>query len=304
LAAVDALEAFGVGAARRVAAALPDAAARRAGRALGRAAFALGVRRAVTRANVARAFGAEMGVAEREQLARRAYEHLGTSFVEFLRLSTATEAALRAGVELHGEPHLAAARAAGRGAIVASGHLGNWEVAGAGVAAHGHPVTFVVQRLRNPRVDALVTAIRGGAGVAIVDRGMGLRGVHRALADNRLVFIMCDQDARRRGVFVPFFGVPASTPTGGAQLALRLGVPFLQCFATRAADGRHHVHFLPPIAPPGGDSGRAGAEPDEDGAVRALLGEFTRRLEAAIRRAPEQYWWAHRRWKTKPPVAG
>ena len=198
-------------------------------------------------------------------------------------------------VDLEGADHVAAALAGGRGAIVAAGHFGNWEIGGAGCAAHGLPVTFVVQPLRNARVDARLEALRRGAGIDTVSRGMALRRVRAALAANRLVFIMCDQDARRAGIFVPFFGIPASTPRGAAQMALRFRAPMLTAFAGRKPDGRVCVEFGAPLEAPAGVS--------EESAVEAMLRGFNARLEAAVRGAPEQYWWAHRRWKTRPEGA-
>jgi Kdo2-lipid IVA lauroyltransferase/acyltransferase len=272
---------------------LPEPAARRLGRGLGRAAHGLGIRTAVARANVDRALGASHSDAERRAVVRAAYAHLGESLVEFLALQTARPESLRTHVDLQGEDHIQAALAAGRGAIMASGHLGNWEVMSAGAAARGYPMTFVVQPLRNTRADALVDGLRKRCGIEVLQRGMALRRVEDALAANRLVFFMCDQDARRRGVFVPFFGVPASTPKGAAQLAIRHRVPFLPAFGWRLPMQRHVAVFGPPIAVPAGD---------EEAAVRTILAEFNARLEAAVLGAPEQYWWAHRRWKTRPPA--
>jgi Kdo2-lipid IVA lauroyltransferase/acyltransferase len=271
---------------------LPPGGAARLGRQCGRAAFGLGVRRRVCRENLQRAFGSTHSPRELDALARAAYDHLGTSFAEFLTLPQVTAGELRARFELCGEEHLRTALAQGRGAIVASGHLGNWEWMGAALAARGFPVTFVVQTLRNTRVDRFVQGIRRGAGIDVMPRGMALRRVRAALDANQLVFFMCDQDARRRGVFVPFFGVPASTPKGAAQLALRAGVPFLPGFGRRLAAGRHRGTILAPL--------RSRAA-DEDAAVLELLGGFNAELERAIRDAPEQYWWAHRRWKTRAP---
>ncbi len=288
----ESLETLGVRAVLGLARTLPRGAAPGVGRALGRAAFAAGVRRAVCLENLGRAFGtaAETGVYER--LGRHAYEHVGMSALEFLRLPHEDPAALRDRMDVQGEQHIRAALAAGNGAIVASGHFGNWEMMGACAAARGWPVTFVVQRLRNSAVDRIVQGIRTGVGIEVVERGMALRRVHASLAANRLVHFMCDQDARRRGVFVPLFGVPASTPKGAAQLALRMGVPFIPAFGWRLdEDGRHCADFTPPVV------ARA---TEEDAAVLELLTEFNRRLEAAVRRVPEQYWWAHRRWKTRP----
>lgn len=289
------LETWGVGLALGLGRHLPARAVPPVGHALGRVAFAAGVRRRVCLENLQRAFGAESGAAAQAALGRRAYEHLGQSFLEFMRLPRMGAAELRAGIDVEGDEHVRAALALGRGVIVASGHLGNWEVMGGGLAACGYPVTYVVQRMRNPQVDALVQAVRRGAGIDVVERGMDLRRAHAALRANRLVFLMCDQDARRRGMFVPMFGVPASTPKGAAQMALRTGAPFLPAFGWRRSPGHFHARFTAPLDPgPGG----------EDQQVRALLTAFNARLEDAIRNVPEQYWWAHRRWKTSPPGAG
>jgi KDO2-lipid IV(A) lauroyltransferase len=290
----DSLELGGIRFAGALLRALPETAARHLGRSLGHAAHALGVRRAVARANVDRALGASLSEPERRAIVRDAYAHLGESMVEFLALPRLDRAELVAAVDVVGEEYLQTSLAAGRGAICASGHFGNWEVMGASVAARGYPVTFVVQPLRNARADELLNDIRRHAGIDVVPRGMALRRVDAALAANRLVFFMCDQDARRRGVFVPFFGIPASTPKGAAQLAIRRQAPFLPVLGRRLRDGRHHLVFGPPIAIP--------SQMAEENAVREVLQAFNARLESAVRTAPGQYWWAHRRWKTAPPA--
>jgi len=290
----DALELAGVHLAMSLAAALPLPVALRVGRGLGRIAEGLGVRRAVALENVGRAFGAELDDRERRVLVRQSYAHLGMSLVEFLRMPRLSPDWLRDQMDLDGERHFQEALDGGRGAIVASGHLGNWEWMGACLAARGYPMTFVVQRLRNTRVDSLVDRVRRGTGIEVVPHGMALRRVHAALAANRLVFFMCDQDARRRGVFVPFFGVPASTPKGAAQIAVRHRVPFVAAFGRRGPEGRHHVVVHAPIT---------AQATDESQAVLELLAAFNARLETAVRATPDQYWWAHRRWKTRPPAA-
>jgi KDO2-lipid IV(A) lauroyltransferase len=288
------LEWLGVRLALGLATRLPPAAGAAFGRWLGRSAFGLGVRRRVTLDNLRLALGDSYDEAERRRLGRAAYEHLGTSLMEFLGLGRRDPAWLRDQVEVVGREHAEAALAAGRGAIAASAHYGNWEICSAGGAAHGLPVTFVVAPLRNAAVDDLVQRMRRRAGIEVLPRGMALRRLRGALEANRLVAFMCDQDARRRGVFVPLFGVPASTPKGGAQIAVRTGVPFLPVVNRRLPSGRHRVQFFPPLVPPPGD---------EETQVRALLAAFNRWLEDIVRQDPRQYWWAHRRWKTRPPAS-
>jgi KDO2-lipid IV(A) lauroyltransferase len=249
----------------------------------------------VARANLERALGATHGARDRHAIEKEAYAHLGESLIEFLWLARAQRATLAARIDTQGEENLQRALEAGHGAIVASGHFGNWELCGAALAARGYPVTFVVQPLRNARVDALVNSIRCGTGIEVLPRGMALRRVAAALESNRLVFWMCDQDARRHGIFVRFFGVPASTPKGAAQMALRRRVPFLTALGVRGSAGRHRLVLGAPIP-------RPAPELQEEEAVRHVLEAFNTRLEDAIRTTPSQYWWAHRRWKTAPPA--
>ena len=289
----DAVEMFGLRVLAMLAALLPAGVALAGGRALGRLAFASGVRTRVCLENLERAFPGAERAAERARCARQAYEHLGMLAVEFLRLPRLRPQGRRDLLEIHGIEHLHAALGAGRGAVVATAHYGNWEVLAAGAAAHGLPVTVVVQRLRNRRVDRFVLAVRTAMGERCIDRGMNLRQVRSELAANRLVAFLCDQDARRAGVFVPFFGIPASTPKGAVQMALRLGVPVIPLFSQRLPDGRHRMVVHPPL--------EVRRDLAEDEAVRQTLWQFHGLLEAAIAAAPGQYLWLHRRWKTAPP---
>jgi Kdo2-lipid IVA lauroyltransferase/acyltransferase len=112
------------------------------------------------------------------------------------------------------------------------------------------------------------------------------------LRAGRAVAFVSDQDARGTGVFVPFFGRLASTHRGPALMAIRTGAPLFVGYAMRAADGSY-VGGIEEIT--------VSREGDMDEAVLRLTAAFTARLEALIRRAPEQYFWQHRRWKTRPP---
>jgi KDO2-lipid IV(A) lauroyltransferase len=118
--------------------------------------------------------------------------------------------------------------------------------------------------------------------------------VVRRLRAGGCVAMLGDQDARRDGVFVPFFGRPASTPAGPAWLSLATGAPLVFGTCLRGPDGRYEARLFPPLYPEG-DAG------DMD-AVRALTARHTAMLEAEIRQRPESWFWLHKRWKTKPPA--
>jgi KDO2-lipid IV(A) lauroyltransferase len=107
------------------------------------------------------------------------------------------------------------------------------------------------------------------------------------------VALLADQDARRSGIFVNFFGTPASTFQGPAQFAYRAGCPIVCCYIVRRKDETHTAVFFPPIYP------RADGERDAE--IRRLTEEHTKILEGYVSRYPDHYFWAHKRWRTKPP---
>ena len=185
------------------------------------------------------------------------------------------------------------ARSLGRGVLLVTGHYGNWEIAAATVAARGVPIAAIVRRQGNRLVDERLQQLRRNLGVETIYQGQAPARVPRILRANGVVGIVGDQDARRSGVFVPFFGRPASTHRGPALFALRLGAPVFSCIARRVEgpDVRYEVR---------GERVEYERTGDLDRDVHALTAELALRLERVVRAAPEQYFWFHKRWKTRP----
>jgi len=273
--------------------ALPMAGARELGAGFGRAAFSLGIRRRVTMAHLERVFGDEKSPAELLAIARESYENFGRMTFEFARFPRLSPALVRETVSLTGGEHLDRALEGGSGAILVGGHFGNWELA-ATLATRGYPLTFLVGEQHNILVDRMMNRLRERFGVEIVPLTGSLLGVLRALRSNRIVAMLSDQDAGRRGVFVDFLGRSASTPYGPGRLAARTGAPLLPGNAVRRDRARHEIVVSPPVAPP--PDGMEGED-----AVRHYTQAYTTALESLVRRYPEQYFWMHRRWKTRPP---
>jgi KDO2-lipid IV(A) lauroyltransferase len=249
--------------------------------------LALPGRRAVVRANLTLAFGAEMAAGDLGRLGRRSFEHLGMNLVEACVFFLRPPGVLLSQVEIRGEEHLEAAAAGGRGIVLLTAHLGNWELLAASHVLSRWPLSVMVRPLDSPLLDGLVERLRLRSGVEIITKRHGLQDVLDALRRGRMVGVLLDQNAsRREGVFVPFFGTPASTSRGLALIALRSGAPVLPTFIRRLPGGRHVVEVGPRIPA------------DRD--VVAYTAAFNRALEEAIRRAPEQWFWMHRRWKTRP----
>lgn len=275
---------------------LPEAWALRLGSLLGWVAGSvLRIRRAVVDENLARAFP-ERDAGWRRRVAVGSYRHLGREAVAAFRLSGERPEGVVARTEVVGLEALREARAEGRGAILVTGHLGNWEIGGAALAARGIPVDAVAFRQRNRLFDRDLVENRVRLGMRVIPRGRASRAVFHSLAEGRVPGLVADQNAGERGLFVDFFGVPASTARGPAVFSLRSGAPLFLGVAV-ALPGRPHryrVH-LEPI--PFESHGEVAAD------VRSLLNAQVAGLERWVREVPEQYFWQHKRWKTRPPPA-
>lgn len=273
---------------------LPERAADRFGATIGRRIHDLGIRRETVDENLRIAFpDATTDWIEKTRMA--AYEHLGREAAAMLRLSKLDESAVIERTVPVGWDELRDAMSLGRGVILVTGHYGNWEIAAAAVASRGFPIGAIVRRQGNRLVDERLQSLRRKLGVETIYQGQAPARVPRLLRSNGVVGIVGDQDARRSGIFVPFFGRLASTHRGPALFALRLGAPVFSCIARRLPgnDVRYEVR---------GERVEFERTGDLDRDVKALTTELAQRLEKAIRMAPEQYFWFHRRWKTRPPV--
>lgn len=248
------------------------------------------VRRDLVHENLARAFP-EQSEAWRDRVARESYRHLGREALAMASLGARSAAEVRDRTLYTGWDELKAAVDRGRGVVVVTAHFGNWELAAASVAVRGVAIDGVVQRQRNRLVDREISATRERLGLRIIDRRRASKLVMPALAAGHVVGFVADQDAGRHGVFVPFFGHPASTHRGAALFALRADAPLFVGVAERRPDGRYDCRTYEV------EVDRSG--PTEQ-AVQRMTAAFTAALEREIRKAPDQYFWLHRRWRTRP----
>lgn len=250
------------------------------------------VRRDVVLRQVAAAFPG-LGEEEVARIAHASYDNLGRTAVEAALLPTLQPDGV---LDLFDEPEgwqlVEDAAALGRGIIFVAGHLGNWELTGAYIAARGIPLEAIARRQENPIFDAFITRARERLGMRIITDRDAVRRTPRALKEGRAVGFLVDQGVLGlASTHVPFFGRPAKTPRGPAVFALRLDAPVVFVTALRKADGRYQPVFERVLTPLSGDR-----ETDVD----AIVANYTRVLERWVRRAPEQYFWHHRRWKWQP----
>ena len=185
----------------------------------------------------------------------------------------------RVDIDPSSEQHLHDALISGRGVIVATAHLGNWELMAAAVAARGVPVHSAASAGGRGRVFRWLAQWRAELGVHVHPPGGGARVLARRLRAGEIVAIFVDQSTRERCRRVPFFGRPAPTPITIERLAALSGASILLAWSTRQPDGRHLIRAEPVTACAG-----------------RLLEPLTQRIEALVRTAPVQWVWQHRRW--------
>lgn len=272
---------------------LPLGLARWLGMRLGTLAFLVagGERRKALK-SLARAFP-EKSDAERHALARACFRHLAAAAFE-VGCTAALDRELETLVAWPEADRrvLETALARGRGVVFVSGHIGNWELLARRVARAGYPSQSIAKETTDPRVTELVGRFRARGGVRSIWRGQegAARAMLRALKAGEILGLLIDQDTRVQSLFVPFFGELAATPRAAADLAIRTGAAVVVGFCQR--EGRGYRLTMEEVPVPEGL--------EREAAALALTAALSERIEAAIRRAPEQWVWMHQRWKTRP----
>jgi KDO2-lipid IV(A) lauroyltransferase len=262
------------------------------GRGVGRFAYSvLGIRKKVTCDNLQQAFP-EKNRTEIDDIARRTYIHFGQSIIEFLRMPIMSADYFREKIRFVPGDFVRGVVQQPQGAICLSAHFGNWELLAAALAQSGIAMIGVAKEQRNLFVDRMIARNRHQLGIETVPTGMAVRAVVKALKQNKFIALLGDQDAHREGVFVDFMGRPSSTAPGPASLALKTGAPIIFGAIVREENGRH-TGYLERID----YSDLSGDSPEN---IKILTQRHAAILEKFVRRWPEQWFWMHKRWKTKP----
>ena len=235
----------------------------------------------------------EMIDAWRHDVARASYAHLGREAVATLRLSRATDKDLSERIRI---PDLALFQTAveeGRGVILVTGHLGNWEVGGGAFTSRGISLDAIAKGMANKAIGDAIAGVRERLGIDLIHMGEVAREVPRSLLRGRVVAILADQHAHKGGILVSFFGREASTTRAPALFAIRTGAPIFLGIALRDPGWRQrYTVSLERI------DFQSTGEVDAD--IRGLTAAHSAALERAVRLAPEQYFWQHRRRKSAP----
>lgn len=263
------------------------------GACLGKTAWFLGVRRAVARINIRTAFP-ELTMKETDRIGLASYANSGRFMAEFIRQGRMRSDYFEKYITVEQSPALEKLLDYQGGVIALGFHFGNWEYNGASNVFLGKETTFLVGEQHNSMVDTYINSLRSSLGPGLLTRDASMRGVIRIARKGGVVCWLSDQDAGKNGLVVDFFGLPASTPRGAAAFAVKLNMPILCGVMIR--DNGPYQRLSP----------RAFLEPDQTlpkhEAELDITQRYTKVLEDVVKEYPEQYWWAHRRWKTTTDI--
>jgi KDO2-lipid IV(A) lauroyltransferase len=274
---------------------LPRRLALTVGRGLGRVGyFVCGGLRKTGRRNLDIAFP-DLDAKQKQLLLRGTFDSLGRLLGMFSQLPAITADELRQIVRCEGLDHLRVAQAGGSGVIVFTAHLGAWELTSFTVGALVNPFSFLVRRLDNELIEGLIDKVRQRFGNRTLDKNAVSREALRQLKEGGMLGMLPDVNVLARdGVFVDFFGTPASTTSMLAKLSLRTGAPVIPVYAPWDEQRQQYrLEIEPPLV-----FERTG---DETQDVHNLTAALMASVENVVRRYPEQWLWIHRRWKTRPP---
>jgi KDO2-lipid IV(A) lauroyltransferase len=221
----------------------------------------------------------------------RCFQHIGVTVVEAIRQRHYRRSDIRSKVTLENPEHLEEAARMKRGAILMSGHIGNWELLGAYVRNLGYPVHLLVKRQSNRKVDTLLNSLRMAQRVGVIYTDTGSRALVEAVRSGGFVAILADQYGGAESETVKFFGNKVLVPTGPAALILKYKLPLLFGALRRAKNGRHFTKIEVLTEWEGYDR-------------KAIVQRYTDLLEEAVRRSPEMWLWTHRKFKNLTDYGG
>ena len=242
------------------------------------------IRQKEARKNIAIAFP-RYSEARRELILKNSYIFFIRNTMQFLSFPRGFQ---DADITVNGKKYLDEALSKKRGVILVTGHFGVWEIMLAWFGLNKYSMLAVGQKQKNSGADTFVNQLRENTGIKMIPRKSSLELMYESLARNNILTLASDQDAKKRGIFVKFFNLQASTPKGAARFHLEYGSPmiFVTCHLEKS---NNHVLDILPIPT------------DSNSTIASITQSYTLMLEKIITLYPQQYFWFHRRWKTKKP---
>ncbi len=247
--------------------------------------------RRLTAENLSRAFCWSPNHPRLIRTARLVFVNAGKNLADLMLMARFRRASIDRWVRVKGKHHIDQAMALGQGVIAVTGHIGNWELLAAFFAIKGYPVNVVARQVYDPRLDQVLNDLRKIANVRGISRDRGAKEMLRVLRRGEILGVLMDQDTKVSGVFVPFFGRAAHTPTGPVVMAMKTGAPILPLAIHRQRDETYLITVEAPLK-----LARTG-HPESN--VLANTAACTRALERFIRMDPAQWVWMHDRWRKR-----
>lgn len=235
------------------------------------------------------------GSREKKRILHGMFVSLGRQLAEFCLFPRYTKENSFQIAVYEGFQNFAEALARGKGVVFLTAHLGGWELSSFVHSLNGYPMNIVIRPLDNPYVNAMVDRYRTLHGNRTFAKQEFARGLLTALRRGEVVGVLMDTNMTPpQGAFVDFFGVPACTATGIARVALHTDAAVVPAFGVWDKQlGKYRICFEPAL--------QLVRTADSESDILANTALFTKVIEAFITRYPEQWLWAHRRWKTRPP---
>lgn len=241
----------------------------------------------------------EKPAAEREMILKKSFANLGRILGEFSQFNKTTPEKLGEIIEFQFDENqrevFERAKSEGRGAIIISPHLGNWELLVLAYSALVEPISYLARPLDNPLIEQMTVDLRTRFGNRPINKSDSVTTAIKILRKGGILGILADVNAHpKEGVFVPFFGTPACTSSGVAMLARRTNAVIVPMCGVWNEAKKKYIAVHESVIEPAITKNR-----EQD--ILETTAQFTAAVERLIRRFPDQWLWIHRRWKTRPP---
>ncbi|MFA6601193.1 MAG: lysophospholipid acyltransferase family protein [Candidatus Omnitrophota bacterium] len=252
----------------------------------------LSSRRKIGCGNLERVYGTDLPAPEKRRILRQSFQNTALSILELFLIKKMKPCAEQR-FTFKGLDHLKAALSRGKGVVLITSHLGSWEYLGFLPYLTGIPCSVIVKNLKNAALDREIDNLRRETSLVPIPKRQAIREALDRLATNEVVAILIDQWAGPEGLWNDFMGLPTSTTSLPARLAEKTGCALVAAYCLRKGTSRYEIELLPQLPFPSGEA-------NWEASATARLNES---LEAHVRKHPEQWSWAHRRWKPKPSTS-
>jgi len=224
------------------------------------------------------------GLVSRAQV-RAVFRNFGNYLLEFFTMTKRLQPSfVESNVHIKNIEYLNEVLQKGKGAVLVSAHVGNWEMGGAVLPILGFPLSVVALAHKDPKVNALFNAQREAFGAMVIQTDVAVRRVGEHLQRNRLVAILADRDFGNHGIMMDFLGLKTMIPKGAAYFSLKTGAPIVPIFFLCSTEGHFEIHVHPPIDPPVLPDGKLTEQ-----IAKELIAKYLPFIEEEIKKNPSQW---------------